>query len=218
MSRPCWPRPAAVVVSLEYPLAPAHPFPQAAEAGYAALSWIYRNRKRLGGVGAAVLVAGEEAGGNLAAAVGLMARDRQRPPLAGQILLSPMLDPCVGTASLRDADLDAGDCPWASGWASYLPRVDDASHPYAVPGTCLRLAQVPATLLITSRDDPFRDEALAFAARLRDAGVAVEQLVVESATGWPKSFMHGTGVAAGWSPALRQHLQRFIAAQQAAGS
>ena len=62
----------SVVVSLEYPLAPAHPFPQAAEAGYAALSWIYRNRKRLGGVGAAVLVAGEEAGGNLAAAVGLM--------------------------------------------------------------------------------------------------------------------------------------------------
>ena len=208
----------SVVVSLEYPLAPAHPFPAPAEAGHAALSWLYRNRRRLGGDGAVLLTAGEEAGGNLAAAVGLMARDRQRPPLAGQILLSPMLDPCLGTASLRDVDLDVRECPWSSGWASYLARPADAGHPYAAPGICLRLGQVPPTLVVTSRDDPLRDEALAFAARLRGAGVAVEQAVVDADTGWPQSFTRTACPETGWGAQLREHLQRFIAARQAAAS
>jgi acetyl esterase len=208
----------SVVVSLDYPLAPAHPFPQAAEVGHAALSWVHRNRRRLGGDGAVVLVAGEEAGGNLAAAVALMTRDRQRPPLAGQILLSPMLDPCLGTASLRAADLDVRECPWSSGWASYLPRAADAGHPYAAPGICLRLAQLPPTLVITSRDDPLRDEALAFAAKLRDAGVAVEQAVIEPPTGWPQSFMQGASREAGWAASVRGRLQRFITARQAAAA
>ncbi|MBA3479887.1 MAG: alpha/beta hydrolase fold domain-containing protein, partial [Lautropia sp.] len=65
-------RAGSIVVSLAYPLAPEHPFPQAAEDGHAALAWLHRNRRRLGGEGAVVLVAGEEAGGNLAAAVCLM--------------------------------------------------------------------------------------------------------------------------------------------------
>ena len=90
----------AVVVSLAYPLAPAHPFPDAVEAGYAALEWTYKQRNKLAGAGARVYLAGDEAGGNLAAAVALVARDRAHPPLAGQILVAPMLDPCVGTASL----------------------------------------------------------------------------------------------------------------------
>jgi acetyl esterase/lipase len=204
----------SVVVSLDYPLAPAHPFPQAAEAGHAALDWMHRNRRRLGGDGAVLLVAGEEAGGNLAAAVSLMARDRHRPPLAGQILLSPMLDPCLGTASLREADIDVRECPWTSGWASYLPRVADACHPYAAPAICLRLAQVPATLVITAGDDPMRDEALAFAGRLRGAGVAVDQVVVEEATGWPQSFMQNTPADVAWAEGLRRHVGQFITACQ----
>lgn len=206
----------SVVVSLEYPLAPSHPFPQPAEAGYAALTWVYRNRRRLGGEGAAVLVAGEEAGGNLAAAVGLMARDRQRPPLAGLILLSPMLDPCLGTASLRAADLDMRECPWSGGWSKYLPRVSDACHPYAAPGICVRLTEVPPTLVITAGDDPLRDEALAFFRKLRDAGIPVEQTVIEPPTGWPQSFMQPTNREAGWAEPLQQQFRRFLAARQAA--
>lgn len=209
-------RAGSIVVSLAYPLAPAHPFPRAAEDGHAALAWLYRNRRRLGGEGAVVLVAGEEAGGNLAAAVCLMARDRQQPPLAGQILLSPMLDPCLGTASVRDAGAVMQECDWSSGWSNYLPRMADCCHPYAVPGICLRLMEVPPTLVITARDDPLRDEASVFAGRLRTAGVAAEQVVLDSPTGWPRSLMQGSGSDAGWIEPLRQHLQGFIAARQGA--
>ena len=87
----------AVVVSLDYPLAPKAPFPEPIEVGFAALEWLHKQRVKLAGKGAQVFLAGEEAGGNLAAAVALMARDRAHPPLAGQILLSPMLDPCAAT-------------------------------------------------------------------------------------------------------------------------
>ena len=208
----------AVVLSIDYPLAPAHPFPDGAEAGHAAAMWLYRNRRRLGGDGAVLLVAGEEAGGNLAAAVALMSRDRQRPPIAGQRLLSPMLDPCLGTASLRDADLDIRECPWSSGWASYLSRIDDACHPYAAPASCMRLAQLAPTLVVTARDDPMRDETLAFAAKLRAAGVPVEQAVVESATGWPQSHAEPESTQAAWAAQLRDELRRFIAARSASSS
>jgi acetyl esterase/lipase len=142
-----------------------------------------------------------------------------------------MLDPCLGTASLREADLDVRDCPWTTGWSSYLSRVADACHPYAVPGICLRLAQLPPTLLITARDDPMRDEALAFAARLREAGVAMDQAVIQSATGWPQSLamedLLPTSPAQGasehiarpdWKHELHEQLQRFLAARQAASS
>lgn len=190
----------SIVLSIDYPLAPAHPFPAAAEAGHAAALWLHRNRRRLGGGDAALLLAGEEAGGNLAAAVALMARDRQRPPIAGQILLSPMLDPCLGTASLRQADLDAPGCRWASGWASYLSRVADAGHPYAAPAVCMRLAQLAPTLVVTAGDDPMRDESLAFAARLRAAGVVVEQAIVRSETGWPQAYWRAAASASAPDP------------------
>ena len=207
----------SVVVSIDYPLAPAHPFPAAAEVGHAAALWLHRNRRRLGGADAVVLLAGDEAGGNLAAAVALMARDRQRPPLGGQILLSPMLDPCLGTASLREAEVGMRDCPWARGWKSYLAQVADAGHPYAVPAICMRLAQLAPTLVVTAGDDPMRDEALAFAAKLRDAGVAVEQAVMASGTGWPLGYLQGAAQP-DWPQALRDRLQRFIAACRLAPS
>ena len=206
----------AIVVSLDYPLAPGHPFPEAADAGLAALAWLGRHRRRLGGEGAPVLVAGEEAGGNLAAAITLMARDQHSPVLAGQVLVSPMLDPCLGTASLRDADLSDEKCPWATGWRAYLARASDVGHPYAAPGICLRLGQVPATLLITAEDDPLRDEALAYATKLAKAGVDVVQAVLPSPTGWPQSFMRSESYDAGWAATVREHLRRFIAARQTA--
>ena len=106
-----------VVVSVAYPLTP---FPQPVDTGYDVLKWVHRNRTKLGRARCTRLyLAGEEAGGNLAAAVGLMARDQSHPPLAGQILLSPMLDPCVGTASLREATGNATGCKWAEGWRNF---------------------------------------------------------------------------------------------------
>lgn len=198
----------AAVVSIAYPLAPAHPFPQAIETGYAALQWLERQRRRLAVMRAPLFVAGEEAGGNLAAAVAMMARDRAGPGLAGQILLSPMLDVCVGTASQRDAKAGPVGCRWADGWHAYLARGADALHPYAAPGSAQRLSGLPTTLLASAADDPLRDETLAFATRLRASGVGVDLALLDEATGWPRSYQAGT--PGPWAAALGLHLNRFL--------
>lgn len=176
----------AVVVSVAYPLTP---FPQPVDAGYEVLKWVHRNRTKLGGQGALVYLAGEEAGGNLAAAVGLMARDQLHPPLAGQILLSPMLDPCAGTASLREATGDATGCKWAEGWRNFLRHPRDAEHPYAVPAGALRLAGLPPTLVLVGDTDPMHDEALAYAARLESAGLRVTCHVFSKTAQWPDALL-----------------------------
>ena len=172
----------AMVVSIAYPLAPAAPFPVAVDVGYAALRWLHRQRVRIGGRDTRIYVAGEEAGGNLAAALSLVARDRAGPPLAGQILLSPMLDPCSGTSSIREAGAGSSECPWARGWQAYLNSPNDTTHPYAVPAASLRLAQLPPTLIIVGHIDGLRDEGLKFAARLRAAGVPVDSLELMNCT------------------------------------
>lgn len=208
----------AVVVSLDYPLAPAHPFPQAVDAAYDALLWISKARHRLAGHDAPVFVAGEEAGGNLAAAVALLARDRHGPPLAGQILLSPMLDPCLATASLRDVHAGPVGCTWADGWHSYLPRLEDASHPYAAPGAAFRLADLPPTLLVTAEDDPLRDETQAYAERLRAAGLFAHQAVLPGPTGWPRSYLAAGCGQAGWPAVVQKLFGDFFACMAAARS
>ena len=141
----------AVVVSVAYPLTP---FPQPVDTGYGVLQWVHRHRTKLGGQGALVYLAGEEAGGNLAAAVALMARDQAHPPLAGQILLSPMLDPCVGSASQRRTTGDAVDCKWVQGWRNFLRCPRDAEHPYAVPASAHRLSGLPPTLVLVGQNEP----------------------------------------------------------------
>jgi len=203
----------AIVMSLDYPLAPANPFPQAIEAGYAALVWAFKARQKLAGKDAPVFVAGEEAGGNLAAAVALMARDRHEPQLAGQILLSPMLDPSMATQSLRCADAGAVGCTWADGWHQYLARVDHAAHPYAAPGTALRLGSLPPTLLLTAQDDPLRDEAIAYADRLRVFGRLVHAAVLPGPTGWPASYLEPADQAhakAAWAAVVQGQFGDFF--------
>ncbi|MDQ2779055.1 MAG: alpha/beta hydrolase [Pseudomonadota bacterium] len=201
----------AVVVSLAYPL---EPFPEPIEVGYAALEWLYRQRVKMAGKGAGVYLAGEEAGGNLAAAVAMIARDRAHPPLAGQILLSPMLDPCAGTASLRDATGDAVACKWAAGWKTYLAsRPMNATHPYAVPGASLRLGDLAPTLVLVGPDDAMRDEALAFAGRLRSAGADVTSSVLPGATNWPEALYEpGDPGCTGCEASVQQHFREFFSA------
>lgn len=206
----------AVVVSLDYPLAPAHPFPQAVDSAYAALLWAWKSRQKLAGQGARLFVAGEEAGGNLAAAVTLMARDRQQAVLAGQILLSPMLDPCLGTPSLREAAAGPVGCVWADGWQRYLTRLEDAAHPYATPGAAWRLTGLPPTLLLTAQDDPLRDETLAYAERLRAAGLAVQTALLSEKTGWPCSYQSAAGTDVAWASAVQQQVRDFFASAESA--
>ncbi|MBX3655374.1 MAG: alpha/beta hydrolase [Ramlibacter sp.] len=200
----------AVVVSLAYPLAPAHPFPQAVEAGYAGLEWVYKHRARLAGKDAPVYVAGEEAGGNLAAAVAMVARDRAHPPLAGQILVAPMLDPCTAMPSQREAVGDATGCKWADGWHQYLRSPMDAEHPYAVPAHAQRLADLPPALILTGADDAMRDEALAYAARLRKAGIPVTSDVLGDSTGWPDALGAPPDDECPCGAAVQQHLRAFF--------
>lgn len=197
----------AAVASVDYPLAPAHPFPHAAEAAFATLQWLDNQRRRLGAMQAPLFVAGEDAGGNLAAALALMARDRGGPALAGQMLLSPMLDACVGTASQRKAGNGPVGCPCADGWRAYLAQTADLFHPYAVPAASLRLAGLPPTLLVTAQDDPLRDETLAFARRLREAGVPVQAPVLAAPTGWPRSYAQ---TDAPWRAALAVLIHDFM--------
>ncbi|WP_432725594.1 alpha/beta hydrolase [Variovorax sp. W6] len=203
----------AVVVSLAYPLAPQSPFPEPIEVGYAALEWLYKQRTKLGGKGSQVYLAGEEAGGNLAAAVALIARDRAHPPLAGQILLSPMLDPCAGTASLRNATNDAAECRWASGWEKYLSCPSNAMHPYAVPSGSLRLSSLAPALVLVGADDAMHDEAMTFASRLRAAGIEVTSSVLPSAANWPKALYdtENTGCVA-CEASVQQHFREFFSA------
>jgi len=130
-----------------------------------------------------MFVAGEEAGGDLAAAMALMARDRQFPPLAGQILLSPMLDACQGTASLRRSHAGPATCRWAAGWRHYLLDGGGTDHPYAIPGQARRLAGLPPALVLTAADDPLRDEALANRQRLGEAGVPAGACELDGWTG-----------------------------------
>lgn len=110
----------AVVFSLDYPLAPAQPFPQAVEAGYAALVWAWKARHKLVGRSTSLFVAGEEAGGNLAAAVALMARDRQQPVLAGQIFAVSHVGPLHGHRVLATGRCRPGRLPLGR-WLASVP-------------------------------------------------------------------------------------------------
>lgn len=204
----------ATVVSAGYPLACEQPFPHGLDVAYGTLLWLYDNRARFGAKKSPIFVAGEEAGGNLAAALALMARDQKMPPLAGQILLSPMLDACLATQSLRAAEAGSVGCKWADGWRTYLGSADKAAHPYAAPMGASRLAGMAPALVVTSADDPMHDEALRYAARLREAGVIASAHTLPGPTGWPEAMadpLPDDGVPqASWTGAVQALFAAFL--------
>lgn len=203
----------AVAVSADYPLAPAHPFPHAAEAMFDVLGALQRCCAEWASRRSLLFVGGEEAGGNIAAAVALMARDR-RMPLAGQILVSPMLDPVMGTCSLRSADVGEASCPWAEGWRAYLASPDQAAHPYAAPINATRLSGVAPALVITAEDDPLRDESETYAYHLKSAGVRVQRELLPAPTNWPLALStpaNDVVEAAPWSGTVVGSLKNFFA-------
>jgi acetyl esterase len=166
----------AIVVSVAYPLSPESVFPKPLEAIFEVATWLAKHRGKIAGRGAHLWVAGEDAGGNLAASLSFMARDRQFLEIKGQVLLSPMLDCSVSSASARQSGLGHGGDPISSGWRSYLAHPADGGHPYATPGNSLRLHGLPPTLLVTARDDPLRDEGIHFVQRLQAAGSRADLL------------------------------------------
>jgi acetyl esterase/lipase len=129
----------------------------------------------LGWSGARLLTAGIEAGGNLAAVSALVARDRGGPSLAAQILIMPMLDPGLSSGSMRSLHAGPGVAgvadACAAAYRGYLPRVADRMHPYASPLQSSRLKDLPAALILSVQEDPLRDEAEQYGARLIAAGI-----------------------------------------------
>jgi acetyl esterase len=164
---------ACVVVSVDYRLAPEHKFPAAAEDCYAAARWVAANAAELGADAQRLAVGGDSAGGNLAAVVSQMARDRGGPGLVFQLLIYPATVAAFDTPSYRDNAegflLTTADMRWF--WDHYLSRPDDAANPYASP-LVGALAGLPAALVITAEFDPLRDEGEQYAHRLEEAGVA----------------------------------------------
>ncbi len=200
----------AIVISAGYPLAPECQFPQPLMASYGALKALYGGRAKWASKKSGIYVAGEEAGGNLAASLALLARDQGMPPLAGQILLSPMLDPCLATTSLREAEAGTSGCRWAYGWRQYLGSAEKACHPYAAPLGSSRLSNLAPVLLVTAEDDPLRDETKNYARRLKTAGVHVECHVLDAPTGWPAALGQPNGNGAPWTKNLREQFVGFF--------
>jgi acetyl esterase len=167
---------ACVVVSVDYRLAPEHRFPAAAEDCYAATVWVARNAADIGAEAAHLAVGGDSAGGNLAAVVALMARDRREPKLAFQLLVYPVTDGSFDTHSYRDNAegylLTREAMQWF--WDHYVPDVAERTNPYVSPLRSRRLDGLPPALVITAELDPLRDEGEAYGAHLRAAGVPTQ--------------------------------------------
>ena len=169
-------RAAAVVVAVDYRLAPEHKFPSAVTDAYAATGWVAANAERLGIDPKRISVGGDSAGGNLATVVSLIARDNSGPALALQALVYPVTDlSTFETPSYSEfADnhyLTRGQMEWFRD--NYLTGPEDGSHPHASPLLAGDLRGLPPALIITAECDTLRDEGEAYARRLEDAGVAV---------------------------------------------
>jgi acetyl esterase len=165
----------SVVVSVDYRLAPEAPFPAAVEDCFAALEWSHANVERLGGDPDVVAVAGDSAGGNLAAVVAQVARDSGGPPIAAQLLVYPAVDATGAMPSIeenaRGFYLEREDMEWfrdhytASPELHLDPRVSPLHNP--------DLSGLPPAVVVTAEFDPLRDEGEAYARRLAEAGVPV---------------------------------------------
>ena len=159
-----------LVISVEYRLAPEHAFPAALEDCFAVLLWVSRNAPLVGGRVDDIAVAGDSAGGTLAAALCLLTRDRGGPRISGQVFI-----------------LDSSEMAWFR--AQYLPDSRDYLNPYASPLLAESLRGVPPALILTAEFDVLRDEGRSFADRLRDAGVPV---VYSCTPGVPHGYLSGT--------------------------
>ena len=168
-------RAECVVVSVDYRLAPEYKAPTAAEDCYAALQWTVNNADALGIDKAMLSIGGDSAGGNLAAVVALMARDRNGPPVMFQLLEVPAVDLTLSHPTIAEF----GDgyylskAMMQSATDYYLADPSQASDPYVSPLFASDLSGLPPAYVMTAEFDPLRDEGEAYAARLSEAGVAV---------------------------------------------
>jgi acetyl esterase len=169
-------RSGCAVLAVDYRLAPEHPFPAGIEDGYAALAWAAARVHELGA--SRIVIGGDSAGGNIATAVAMLARERNGPDIALQVLIYPDADARAGFnyASWRDNDgrvLDRGSKDRQL--VFYLPPQIDRMQPRVSPALAptQALSGLPPALIVTGEFDPQRDEGEFYASRLREAGVPV---------------------------------------------
>lgn len=167
-----------VVVSVDYRLAPEHPYPAPIEDCYSALKWIADNAELLNIDSNRIGVAGASAGGGLTAALTLLARDRQYPSICFQMPLYPMIDDRNNTPSTNEVK---EGFVWnqktnEAGWKMYLGEIygTDTISAYAAPARAEDYSNLPYTYTCVGQLDPFRDETLTYVSKLAQAGVDVE--------------------------------------------
>jgi acetyl esterase/lipase len=183
----------AVLATVEYRLAPEHPFPAGIDDCYAALCWLHDNAGGLGVDVDRIAVGGQSAGGGLTAGTVLLARDRKGPPVCFQFLGIPELDHRLETTSMQTfVDTPMWSRPSAiRSWEMYLgaDHTGDVS-PYASPAIATDLSGLPPTYVTTMEFDPLRDEGIIYALRMMEAGVSVEL------HSYPGTF-HGSALVSG---------------------
>jgi acetyl esterase len=191
----------AIVVSVEYRLAPEDPFPAGLNDCHAGLTWFSSNAAELGVDPARIAIAGQSAGGGLAAGTALLARDRGGPAICFQLLEIPELDDRLETESMRafvDTPLwNRPNAEWS--WRHYLgPDHGGNVSPYAAPARAKDLVGLPPAYVSTMEFDPLRDEGIEYALRLLRAGVSVEL------HSYARTF-HGSGLMPNAEPSVRNH-------------
>lgn len=176
MCRQICSRAGVAVVSVDYRLAPENRFPAGPDDCHAATLWAYANAKTFGGAPDRLLLCGDSAGGTMATVVALRLRDEDGPKPVAQILLYPVTDH-YSTGHASYVERGEGFGLTAAGmryfWDMYLEKPDDSAHPHASPLRAVDLSGLPPAYVITGEYDVLRDEAEAFAARLKAAEVPV---------------------------------------------
>ncbi len=164
-------------VFVEYTSLPEAKFPTQLDQCYAALQWVAGHAQEFGADGRRIAIAGNSVGGNMAAALALMSKDRGGPKISYQVLMIPATDASVDTGSYREYGTGRflARAFMKYGWDLYAPDAKTRDNPYVSPlrASLNQLKGLPPALVITAENDPLRDEGEAYARKLKDAGVTV---------------------------------------------
>lgn len=199
------------VASVEYRLPPEYPYPTPPEDCYAALCWVVENATSLGLDASRVSVGGVSAGGALAAAVALMARDRGGPSINFQLLEIPVTDTTLSQPSTETFGVGylLTRAELVEGYGFYLSDPAQAHEPYASPLLAADLSGLPPALIMTAEYDPLRDEGEAYARRLQESGVPTQLRRYEG-------HVHGSIYITRWMPSAGKAIADAVAALRTA--
>lgn len=204
----------SAVLSVAYRLAPEHRYPAAVNDCYDALVWADANAEMLGIDGSRLAVAGDSAGGNLAAATAIMARDRGGPALRHQLLIYPVTDQNYSTASYKqngsgDYYLSTDGMRWF--WEHYLGDLATENAPHAAVLRTSDLSALPYATVITAEYDPLRDEGNAYAEKLAAAGIVVDNATAPGMIHGFFSMFEAVPAAWEWIERSAANLKRDLA-------